>query len=48
MSVRNGVHFVLDPRAMPDDLIAPRDLTAPPFGLGVGQPDVRQKIRRPQ
>lgn len=36
MRMQNGMNLVLDPRAMANDLIASRNLTAEPFGRGIG------------
>jgi len=46
--MQDRVHLVLDPRAVPDNLVAPRDQPPEPFGVGIGQPDLRQKIGGPQ
>ena len=40
--VEDGMHLVLDPRAMPDDLVAPRHPTPQPLGRRVGCPDLGQ------
>ena len=48
MRMQDGMHLVLDPRAMPDDLVAARHQPAQALGLGIGQPDLRQEARRPQ
>jgi hypothetical protein len=42
------MHLVLDPRAVSDNLVAPRHQPPEAFGIGVGQPDLRQEIGRPQ
>jgi hypothetical protein len=42
------VHFVLDPRIVPDNLGAPRYQSVEPFRISVGQPDLGQEIRSPQ
>jgi hypothetical protein len=48
MGMQDRMNFVFDPRAMADDLVAPRNEPPQPLGLGVGQPDLRQKIGGPQ
>jgi hypothetical protein len=41
MGVQNRVHLVLNPRAVPDDLVAPCHQPPAALGIGVGQPDLR-------
>ena len=48
MRLQDGMHLVLDPRAMPNDLVAARHQTTQALGVGVGQPNLRQEVRRPQ
>src|ERR1700758_4465842 len=42
------MHLVLEPRAMPHDLVAPRHQPALAFGLRIRCPDLRQVARRLQ
>jgi len=46
--MQDGMHLVLDPRAVPDDLVAACHLTPHALGVSVGQPNFRQEVRRPQ
>ncbi len=46
MRVQNGMHLVLDPRAMADDLVAPGHQPTHAFGLGRRRPDFGEKSRR--
>jgi hypothetical protein len=46
MGVQNGMHLVLDPRAMADDLLAPGHQTPHAFGSGRCRPDFGEKSRR--
>jgi len=48
MRVQDRVHLVLDPRAVPDHLVAPRHEPPPAFGVSIGQPDLGQKVGGPQ
>jgi len=48
MRVRDRVHLVLDPRAVPDHLVAPCHKPPPAFGACIGQPDLGQKAGCPQ
>jgi hypothetical protein len=48
MGMQDCVHLVLNPRAVTDDLVASRHEPPQPLGLGVGQPDLRQKVGGPQ
>ncbi len=41
MRVQDRMHLVLEPRAMPHDLVAPRHQSALAFGLRVRRPDLR-------
>src|SRR3954453_21220536 len=43
--VQDRMYLVLDPGAMPDDLVPPRNQTAETLRLGVRGPDLRQKSR---
>ena len=47
MRVKDRMHFVLDPRAMPDDLVAAGNQTAEALGGRIRQLDLRQ-VRRSQ
>ena len=42
MRMQDRMHLVLDPRAMPHDLVAPRRQSALAFGDGVRRPNLRQ------
>ena len=44
--VQDRLHLVLEPGAMPHDLIAARHQTSATFRLGIGRPDLRQVSRR--
>ena len=48
MRMQDGMHLILDPRAVADHLVAARHLTPQAFGVGVRQPNFRQEVRRPQ
>ena len=48
MRVQDRGHLVLDPRAVPDHLVAPRHEPPPAFGVSIGQPDLGQKVGGPQ
>ena len=48
MSVQDRVHLVLDPRAMPDNLVAACHQSAQALGIRIRQPDFREKIGSPQ
>lgn len=48
MRLQDGMHLVLDPRPVPDDLVASRNKPPPTLGLGVGQPNLGQEVGRPQ
>src|SRR5215831_1720538 len=46
--VQDRMHLILEPRAMPHDLVAPRHQPALAFGLRVRRPDLRQVPSRMQ
>ena len=48
MRMQDRVHLVLDPRAVPDNLVAARYQPPEALGIGIGQPDLRQKVGCPQ
>jgi hypothetical protein len=48
MGMQDRVHLVLDPRAVPDYLVAARHQPPQSFGIGVRQPDLRQEVGGPQ
>src|SRR5215510_4402410 len=48
VSVQDRVHLVLDPRAVPDDLVTPCHQSAQALGIRIRQPDFGQEIGGPQ
>jgi len=48
MRLQDGVHLVLDPGPMPNDLIAASHQSASALGGRIGYPDLRQEARSPQ
>jgi hypothetical protein len=48
VSVQDRVHLILDPRAVPDDLIAACHQSAQALGVRIRQPDFGQEIGGPQ
>src|SRR5271166_342524 len=48
MGMQDRMNLVLDPRAVPNNLVAPRHQPSQALGIGVGQPDLGQEISRPQ
>jgi hypothetical protein len=48
MRLQDGMHLVLDPGPMPNDLVAATHQSAQALGIRVGYPDLRQEARCPQ